>query len=120
MLYTPLQCIFVPFRRCFGKADGLEHFLALRVKGVNIGLYAAHPLFLGQLQHGLHTAAADMAVLVCFANYDGDLAVIPQRDIPHQRAVIFDIVARPVCAEVVIHAVQQVHIVGGCPGRPPV
>ena len=47
MLYTPLQCIFVPFRRCFGKADRLEHLLALRVKGVNIGLYAAHPLFLG-------------------------------------------------------------------------
>ena len=81
MLYTPLQCIFVPFRRCFGKADRLEHLLALRVKGVNIGLYAAHPLFLGQLQHGLYTAAADAAVLVCFANHNGDLAIVSEGNV---------------------------------------
>lgn len=52
-----------------------------------------------------------MLVLVFFANHNGYLTAVTQGNIPYQHTVVFYIIAIAMCAEIIIHAVQQFRIV---------
>lgn len=83
----------------------------MRIKGIDICRNLRHFLFLCKLQHINNAAPADMLVLVFFANHNGYLTAVTQGNIPYQHTVVFYIIAIAMCAEIIIHAVQQFRIV---------
>ena len=52
-----------------------------------------------------------MLVLERFAYHNGNFRIILQGNIPDQFALVFDIVAVSVGAQIIVHAVQKFHIV---------
>ena len=63
--------------------------------------------FRGKMQHLFYTASADMPILKLFANNNGNFRIIPQRNISHQLALVFNIKALPMGTEIIVHTVQQ-------------
>ena len=53
-----------------------------------------------------------MPVLVFLADDDGDFLVLPQGDVAHQYALVLNIIAVAVDAQVIIHVMQGFQVVG--------
>ena len=56
-----------------------------------------------------------MPVLIFLADNNCEFAAVAQRNVPDQRAAVFDVIAVAVCAQIVVHPVQQLQIVGRIP-----
>ena len=52
-----------------------------------------------------------MLILVFFTDNDSDFTILSQRNISHQHALIFYIIAVTVRGKIIIHPMQQLHII---------
>ena len=52
-----------------------------------------------------------MLILVFFTDNDSDFTILSQRNISHQHALIFYIIAVTVHGKIIIHPMQQLHII---------
>ncbi len=102
-----IQLTAIPFLSGFLKADGQKHVLALRVKGIDVGLYRIHTLFFRQLQHIQNAPPPDVPVLIGFADNDANLSVVTKGDVSHKDALVFYVITISVGAQEVIHPAQQ-------------
>lgn len=80
----------IPFLIRLRKSNRPEHPLALRVEDIDVGRDLRHALLLCQLQQLQNALPPNMPVLIFLADNNREFAAVAQRNVPDQRAAVFD------------------------------